>query len=60
MKRTELAEYLKQQGIITASHYVPLYSSHAGQLYGPDVPDVRNFIGYQVDERLTVAFSALL
>jgi dTDP-4-amino-4,6-dideoxygalactose transaminase len=33
-ERTELAKYLKEQGIMSVFHYVPLHSSPAGKLYG--------------------------
>ncbi len=33
-ERTELISYLKERGISTAFHYVPLHSSPAGQKYG--------------------------
>jgi len=32
--RTELIEYLKERGILTLFHYVPLHSSQAGMRYG--------------------------
>ncbi|WP_404454671.1 dTDP-4-amino-4,6-dideoxygalactose transaminase [Virgibacillus necropolis] len=32
--RQQLIEYLKDQGIMAVSHYVPLHSSHAGVMYG--------------------------
>lgn len=34
IKRKNLVEYLKQQGVHTAFHYVPLHSSPAGKKYG--------------------------
>jgi dTDP-4-amino-4,6-dideoxygalactose transaminase len=33
-ERTELAQFLKDQGIMAVFHYVPLHSSPAGKLYG--------------------------
>ena len=33
-ERTRLIEYLKDNGIQTAFHYVPLHSSKAGRKYG--------------------------
>ncbi|MGP8152839.1 MAG: DegT/DnrJ/EryC1/StrS family aminotransferase, partial [Smithella sp.] len=33
-ERTELARFLKEQGILAVFHYVPLHSSPAGKLYG--------------------------
>ena len=33
-ERTELTEFLKEQGVMAVFHYVPLHSSPAGQLYG--------------------------
>ena len=32
--RTKLIEYLKERGILTLFHYVPLHSSQAGMRYG--------------------------
>ena len=33
-ERTELAQFLKDQGIMAVFHYVPLHNSPAGKLYG--------------------------
>ena len=33
-QRTELIAYLKESGIITAFHYVPLHSAEAGKVFG--------------------------
>jgi dTDP-4-amino-4,6-dideoxygalactose transaminase len=33
-ERSELTEYLKEQGIVSVFHYVPLHSSPAGKIYG--------------------------
>jgi len=33
-ERTELMQYLKEQGVITAFHYIPLHSAPAGRRYG--------------------------
>jgi dTDP-4-amino-4,6-dideoxygalactose transaminase len=32
--RTQLIQYLKQKGILSVFHYVPLHSSHAGKKFG--------------------------
>ncbi|HLR62000.1 MAG TPA: dTDP-4-amino-4,6-dideoxygalactose transaminase [Lentibacillus sp.] len=33
-RRSELMDYLREQGIMAVSHYVPLHSSEAGQTFG--------------------------
>ena len=40
--RTKLITHLKNQGIISVFHYVPLHSSSAGQLYGRVGGDMQN------------------
>ncbi|ASN04613.1 dTDP-4-amino-4,6-dideoxygalactose transaminase [Virgibacillus necropolis] len=32
--RQQLIDYLKDQSVMAVSHYVPLHSSHAGEMYG--------------------------
>ncbi|MFD1362107.1 dTDP-4-amino-4,6-dideoxygalactose transaminase [Lentibacillus salinarum] len=38
-RRTELMTYLKENGIMAVTHYVPLHSAHAGQRFGQFVGD---------------------